>query len=131
MGKTSPNNKIKKVTKITSMANFKTSEVIWLNTVSPIYAKINTIKILIKLFEMSIVANSFCGFSNSSTTTFCMLDLDSEALFSPHDGIVENYPDYYKNVYLKNHDLAFLGNITPDEYVKLMKKETIRYWENQ
>ena len=57
--------------------------------------------------------------------------LDSEALFSPHDGIVENYPDYYKNVYLKNHDLAFLGNITPDEYIELMKKETVRYWENQ
>jgi len=57
--------------------------------------------------------------------------LDSEALFSPHDGLPEQYPYYYRNIYLKNHDLAFIGKITPDEYIKLMKKETIKYWESQ
>jgi raffinose/stachyose/melibiose transport system substrate-binding protein len=57
--------------------------------------------------------------------------LDSKALFSPHDGIPELYPDYHKNIYLKNHNLAFLGEITPDEYIELMKKETIAYWESQ
>jgi len=57
--------------------------------------------------------------------------LNSKALFSPHDGIPELYPDYQKNIYLKNHNLAFLGEITPDEYIKLMKEETIKYWESQ
>ena len=57
--------------------------------------------------------------------------LISEALFSPHDGLPEQYPYYYRNIYLKNHDLAFIGKITPDEYIKLMKKETIKYWESQ
>ncbi len=57
--------------------------------------------------------------------------LDSKALFSPHDGIPDVYPDYQKNIYLKNHNLAFLGEITPDEYIKLMKEETIAYWESQ
>lgn len=57
--------------------------------------------------------------------------LDAKVLFRPHDGIVEAYPEYFRNIYCKNHDLAFLGKITPDEYVKLMKKETIEYWENQ
>lgn len=57
--------------------------------------------------------------------------LDSDTLFIPHDGIPEKYPDYHKNVYLKNHNLAFLGEITPDEYIKLMKEETIAYWESQ
>jgi len=57
--------------------------------------------------------------------------LDSETLFSPHDGLPEAYPDYYKNVYLKNHHIAFIGDITPDEYIEVMKKETIEYWENQ
>jgi len=57
--------------------------------------------------------------------------LNSKALFSPHDGIPELYPDYHKNIYLKNHNLAFLGEITPDKYIKLMKEETIKYWESQ
>lgn len=54
---------------------------------------------------------------------------EAEVLFDRHDGLAAAYPEYYKNVYLKNHDLAFLGKITPDEYIELMKKETIRYWE--
>ena len=57
--------------------------------------------------------------------------LDSKVLFDRHDGLAGKYPEYYKNIYLKNHDLAFLGKITPDEYIKLMKEETIRYWEKQ
>ena len=52
-------------------------------------------------------------------------------LFRPHDGLPETLPDYHKNIYLKNHDLAFLGEITPDEYVTAMKEETINYWENK
>lgn len=57
--------------------------------------------------------------------------LDSKALFSPHDGIPEELPDYHKNIYLKNHNLAFLGKITPDGYIKKMKEETIAYWKSK
>ncbi len=53
------------------------------------------------------------------------------ALYSPHAGIEENYPDYYKNIYLKNHDNAFKGKITPDEFVEKMKEDTINYWKNK
>ena len=34
---------------------------------------------LIKLLEINIVAKSFCGFCNNSTTDFCLLEFDSEA----------------------------------------------------
>lgn len=57
--------------------------------------------------------------------------LASDTLFSPHDGLSEIYPEYFSSVYLKNHNSAFIGGITPDKYVELMKKDTIEYWENQ
>ena len=45
------------------------------------YANNNTIKMLMKLFEIRIVANNFCGVFNNSTTIFFVLNLDSDALF--------------------------------------------------
>ena len=51
--------------------------------------------------------------------------------FDPYDGLGVAYADYHKNISLKNHNRAFLGEITPDEYIKLMKEETIKYWESQ
>jgi len=56
---------------------------------------------------------------------------EAETLFSPHDGLPEELPDYHKNIYLKNHNLAFLGDISPEEYVDKMKADTIGYWESQ
>ncbi len=56
---------------------------------------------------------------------------EAENLFDRHDGLAGRYPEYYKNIYLKNHDRAFLGKITPEEYVQIMKEETIKYWEER
>lgn len=57
--------------------------------------------------------------------------LNSKVKFSPLDGLNEKYADYYKNIFLKYHDQAFLGEISPDEFVDVMKNETIKYWENK
>jgi hypothetical protein len=53
--------------------------VIPVNNSSPINANINTIKILMKLLEIKIVASNFLGFFNSFTTAFCLFELDSFA----------------------------------------------------
>ena len=68
------------MTKTTSIKNFNKSEAISANTKSPIYAKSNTINILMKLFETKMVANSFFGLSSNVTTAFSLLDFDSAAL---------------------------------------------------
>lgn len=65
MGKTSPNNKIKKVTKITSTANFKTEDVIVEKTSSRENENKITIAMCKKLFATKIVANNFFGFDNN------------------------------------------------------------------
>lgn len=78
-GNTSPNSKIKKVTKTTSTKNFTPSESSLKNT-SPREANINTIKILIKLLVIKMVANSFFGFSRSSTTLFFCFDVVESSL---------------------------------------------------
>lgn len=56
---------------------------------------------------------------------------NANVLFSPFDNISADYPDYFKNIYLKNHNLAFIGKITPDQYIELMKKDTIKYWKSK
>lgn len=54
----------------------------------------------------------------------------ADVLFNPHDSLPDYYPGYFNNVYLKNHDLAFKGMISPDEFVEVMKEDTINWWEN-
>lgn len=62
LGKTSPNNKIKKVTTITSNINFNSGEAIDVNKFLPINENKITTPILIKLFATSKVASNFFGF---------------------------------------------------------------------
>ena len=65
MGKTSPNNKIKKVTKITSTANFKIEDVMVEKTSSREKENKITIAMCKKLFATKIVANNFFGFDSN------------------------------------------------------------------
>lgn len=62
LGKTSPNNKIRKVTTMTSNMNFNSGEAIDVNKFLPINENKITTPILIKLFATSKVASSFFGF---------------------------------------------------------------------
>ena len=71
MGKTSPNNKIRKVTKTTSTANFKIGEAIVEKTSSNENENKITIEICKKLLATNIVAKSFLGFDKSLLTTEC------------------------------------------------------------
>ena len=56
---------------------------------------------------------------------------NASALFFPHDGLPDSYPDYHKNIYLKNHNLAFTGDYSPEKYAEVMAKETVDYWKNK
>ena len=51
--------------------------------------------------------------------------------FMPYDGIRGYYPEYVESVLYKNHNPAFFGDITIDEFVKAMVKDSISYWETQ
>lgn len=51
--------------------------------------------------------------------------------FLPYDGINAYYAEYYKTIFLKNHNDAFLGLITPEEFAAKMKADTIAYWEGK
>ena len=64
-GNTSPNSKIKKVTKITSTVNFNNGEAIDSNKFLPMTENKITTPILIKLLATNKVANNFLGFSKS------------------------------------------------------------------
>ena len=65
MGKTSPNNKIKKVTKITSTINFITFEAILEKTESSENEKRITIEMCKKLLATNMVASVFFGLDNN------------------------------------------------------------------
>ena len=65
LGKTSPNSKIKKVTKMTSTVNFSNGDAIDSNKFLPITENKITTPILIKLLATNKVANNFLGFSKS------------------------------------------------------------------
>jgi raffinose/stachyose/melibiose transport system substrate-binding protein len=45
--------------------------------------------------------------------------------------VIPFYGDYHSGVLLKNHLDAFRGLITPDQFVKKMKEDTINYWKNK
>lgn len=69
MGNTSPNNKIKKVIKITSTENFKTGDLIAAKRVFPTNEKIITTPMWLKLLATNIVANNFFGRDNKLDIT--------------------------------------------------------------
>lgn len=56
---------------------------------------------------------------------------DARKVFLPYDGVNVALPDYYKNVLLKNHNDGFFQRITPQEFVKRMKEDTIKYWQTR
>jgi raffinose/stachyose/melibiose transport system substrate-binding protein len=56
---------------------------------------------------------------------------NAEQLFPPYDNVNADFPDWYTNVLGKHHDDAFLGSITPEEFMERMKADTIEYWANQ
>lgn len=56
---------------------------------------------------------------------------NATTLFNPYDGIPAFDPDYYKNIYLKNHNLLFTGKATPDQFIQSMKQDTINYWKSK
>ncbi|MNL49620.1 hypothetical protein D3C87_1725710 [compost metagenome] len=70
LGSTSPNNKIKKVTTITSSMNFKIGEVTSENNSLPTKENKITTPILMKLLATRSVANSFFGFSKRLAMIF-------------------------------------------------------------
>ncbi len=76
LGNTSPNNKIRKVTKITSTINFKIGIEIVAKTVSNEKEKRITMAICKKLLATKMVANNFLGFPKS-----WLMIIDLEALF--------------------------------------------------
>ncbi len=52
------------------------------------------------------------------------------AFFLAHDGIDAAYPDYYKNVYLKYHNMMFTGKITPEDFITQIKAASVTYWQS-
>jgi hypothetical protein len=73
LGRISPKSRIKKVTKTTSVKNFKETKpnkryVIDEKNTDPRLLKSKTIPILMALFAINIVANNFLGLSKSFTT---------------------------------------------------------------
>lgn len=69
-GRTSPNNKIKKVAVSTSRINFKSGAVTPEKIVSPTNENNSIIEILMKLLATRSVASSFFGFSKSLAIIF-------------------------------------------------------------
>ena len=65
-GRTSPKSNIKKVTKITSMVNFKSGDDIDSKRFFPMIENKITTPILIKLLATKSVANNFLGLCNSA-----------------------------------------------------------------
>jgi hypothetical protein len=49
----------------------------------------------------------------------------------PFAGVRAYYPDFWAEVYTKNHNPAFLGEITAAEFVSRMKADTIKYWQQK
>jgi len=75
--------------------------------------------------------------SRADTTPPAMLadawDLYTNAtsLYLPYDGINAYHSEYYKTVFLKNHDAAWLGKISPEDFALKMKEDTIAYWKDK
>lgn len=58
--------------------------------------------------------------------------LDEASLILPENhGIKALYPDYSTNVYEALHNQAFLGLITPEDYIEQMVSRTKEFWANR
>jgi len=57
--------------------------------------------------------------------------MNVELPFQTTDGMLATYPDYTQNILYKNPNLAFIGEITPDEFIVQMKEDSIEYWKNK
>jgi len=56
---------------------------------------------------------------------------NATATFRGADTLQDQYPEFFSGVYIKNHELAFKGDMTPEEFVNAMKADTISFWENK
>lgn len=53
---------------------------------------------------------------------------NATALSNIYGGVGINYADFYTTVLGPQHDKMFLGQISPEDFVKLMAAETKKYW---
>ena len=75
LGSTSPNNKIKNVTKTTSTTNLSKGDAISENSLSSENENNNTMAMCKKLLAIKMVANNFLGFDNRFSTAFDLVGL--------------------------------------------------------
>ncbi len=50
-------------------------------------------------------------------------------MYKPSDGLNQEYPDYFNDVFLRLHDQMFIGKITPEEYITQIKAATVDWWK--
>ena len=48
-----------------------------------------------------------------------------------YGGLSINYADFYTTVLASDHDKMFLGQMSPEDFVKKMSEDTKKYWENK
>jgi len=51
--------------------------------------------------------------------------------FLPYDGALGNRPEWMSNVFYPLNDKLIFGEITPDEFIKQIKQDSVNYWKNK
>ncbi len=53
---------------------------------------------------------------------------NSTLLFKPYDGVQADHPSFWTTIFLPDQDKLMKLQITPEEFIKTMKEQSVEYW---
>src|SRR5690625_4745462 len=53
--------------------------------------------------------------------------MESEEIHKLYDGVEGDHPKWWNTVFLPNHDKLFFGEISADEFIDIIKEQTINF----
>ena len=67
--------------------------------------------------------------SNQADVT-AMLD-EATSFFLPYDGVLGDQPEWFANVFYPLDNQLIFGDITPEDFIKQIKQDSIDFWDKQ